>query len=122
MPYYLCEGGVINTDGSGLLDIRFGEEKECLDYFEQCCKISDIIPPEKRPNGTDKYIDTDTPPHTGGPVTEHTVTGSPITENPNKGPPPLHPAPHNGCGFRNAQGVGFSIKGNSDFESEYGKI
>lgn len=37
VPYYLCVNGTINTDGSDLLDIRFGEGEECVDYFEQCC-------------------------------------------------------------------------------------
>lgn len=42
VPYYLCKEGKINTDGSDLLDIRFNEENECVDYFEQCCDTGDV--------------------------------------------------------------------------------
>ncbi|KAG5670439.1 hypothetical protein PVAND_000703 [Polypedilum vanderplanki] len=45
VPYYLCKDGKINTDGSDLLDIRFNEENECVDYFEQCCETGDVLPP-----------------------------------------------------------------------------
>lgn len=56
VPYYLCVNGTINTDGSDLLDIRFGEGEECVDYFEQCCDTGDVlttpkIPPYKPPPG-----------------------------------------------------------------------
>lgn len=44
VPYYLCKDGKINTDGSDLLDIRFNEESECIDYFEQCCETGDVLP------------------------------------------------------------------------------
>jgi plasma kallikrein len=75
--------GTINTDGSDLLDIRFGEGEECVDYFEQCCATGDVLP-------------------------------SP--------PPPTQPVViQSTCGFRNAEGVGFRITGNSDGESEYGR-
>lgn len=43
MPYYLCVNGTINTDGSDLLDIRFGEGEECVDYFEQCCATGNVL-------------------------------------------------------------------------------
>lgn len=43
VPYYLCVNGTINTDGSDLLDIRFGEGEECVDYFEQCCDTGDVL-------------------------------------------------------------------------------
>lgn len=74
--------GTINTDGSDLLDIRFGEGEECVDYFEQCCATGDVLP--------------------------------------NPRPPPTPIAVSNQCGFRNAEGVGFRITGNSDGEAEYG--
>lgn len=32
---YLCHEGVINTDGTGLVDLRFGDV--CEDYFLRCC-------------------------------------------------------------------------------------
>jgi plasma kallikrein len=39
-----------------------------------------------------------------------------------KRPPPSQPiVVQSTCGFRNAEGVGFRITGNSDGESEYGK-
>lgn len=85
MPYYLCVNGTINTDGSDLLDIRFGEGEECVDYFEQCCATGNVLP-------------------------ERPVL-----------PPTKEPQIQNQCGFRNAEGVGFRITGNTDGESEYGK-
>lgn len=97
VPYYLCENGMINTDGSGLLDIRFGEEKPCLDYFEQCCEAGNILPPDTKP-----------------------TQGPPVVPNQDKGPQVV-PEEHKPCGFRNTEGVGFKITGNNDFESEYGK-
>jgi plasma kallikrein len=81
----LCKDGVINTDGSDLLDIRFNEENECVDYFEQCCATGEILPPEQ------------------------------------KIPPPHETVKQAKCGFRNAEGVGFRITGNSDREAEYGE-
>jgi hypothetical protein len=95
VPYYLCENGQINTDGSGLLDIRFGEEKPCLDYFEQCCAINDILPPETKP----------TPP-------------PPLTDGGNEQTDTVHRP----CGWRNVEGIGFRITGNNDHESEYGEF
>ncbi|KAL9704495.1 hypothetical protein quinque_008013 [Culex quinquefasciatus] len=32
---YLCHEGVLNTDGNGLVDLRFGDV--CEDYFLRCC-------------------------------------------------------------------------------------
>lgn len=77
--------GTINTDGSDLLDIRFGEGEECVDYFEQCCATGDRLLEPNYPE-----------------------------------PPPIPPEIRGKCGFRNAEGVGFRITGNSDGESEYG--
>lgn len=42
----MCKDGKINVDGSDLLDIRLNEESECVDYFEQCCDIGLVLPPE----------------------------------------------------------------------------
>ncbi|CRL07164.1 CLUMA_CG020152, isoform A [Clunio marinus] len=84
VPYYLCVNGTINTDGSDLLDIRFGEGQECVDYFEQCCSVGQVLPQPQ-------------PPKTPVQVQSQ-------------------------CGFRNAEGVGFRITGNSDGESEYGEF
>lgn len=35
---YLCHEGVLNTDGTGLIDLRFGDV--CEDYFLRCCSKS----------------------------------------------------------------------------------
>jgi len=113
VPYYLCVNGTINTDGSDLLDIRFGEGEECVDYFEQCCATGDVLP-ERPPN-----IPGPGNPGTGigpGPGTGPTGPGGP-------GNIPVGPKPApNQCGFRNAEGVGFRITGNTDGESEYGEF
>lgn len=48
MPYYLCSNGSIITDGQNILDIRGAfktEQVKCVDYFEQCCDVEDIVPP-----------------------------------------------------------------------------
>lgn len=48
VPYYLCSNGSIITDGQNILDIRGAfktEQVKCVDYFEQCCDIEDIVPP-----------------------------------------------------------------------------
>ncbi|XP_025207828.1 phenoloxidase-activating factor 2 [Melanaphis sacchari] len=36
VPYYLCRNQTINTDGEGLIDIRF-KEGPCPDYLKVCC-------------------------------------------------------------------------------------
>ncbi|XP_014289643.1 phenoloxidase-activating factor 2 [Halyomorpha halys] len=36
VPYYQCLNGTINTDGTGLLNIRM--RTVCEDYMEECCK------------------------------------------------------------------------------------
>lgn len=87
-----CVDGKINTDGSDLLDIRFGEGEECVDYFEQCCAVDQVTNvPQLPPNIP--------PPISGG-----------GTGNPNMV-----------CGLRNPEGIGFRITGNADGESEYGE-
>jgi hypothetical protein len=48
VPYYLCKDGQINTDGTDLLDIRFNEETECVDYLEQCCETGDVLPLDQK--------------------------------------------------------------------------
>ncbi|XP_026821164.1 phenoloxidase-activating factor 2-like [Rhopalosiphum maidis] len=37
VPYYLCKNNTINTDGEGLIDIRF-KEGPCPDYLKVCCR------------------------------------------------------------------------------------
>lgn len=105
VPYYLCVNGTINKDGSDLLDIRFGEGEECVDYFEQCCDTGEIL---DKPN-----LPVRPPPIDQG-------TGN----IPGPVPPPIQVPGKNQptCGFRNAEGVGFRITGNTDGESEYGEF
>lgn len=118
VPYYLCKDGKINNDGSDLLDIRFNEESPCVDYFEQCCETGEILteptyrPPTGPPVG---------PPNNGGGghIDPGTGTGHvpPVDLNNGKLPPVQQK-----CGFRNSEGIGFRITGNSDNEAEYGEF
>lgn len=47
VPYYLCNENEIITDGSGIIDIRVGEdttvENECPNYLDTCCEKQDVI-------------------------------------------------------------------------------
>lgn len=57
VPYFLCNNNTINTDGSGLIDIRIddaGNDPECQEYLETCCAAEDkittpIVPPVVNP-------------------------------------------------------------------------
>lgn len=132
MPYYLCVNGSINTDGTDLLDIRFSEGEECVDYFEQCCDVGgvakEVIPgyipePIKPGPGGEVVIPPPNPIHNGnqggiGPGTGGTTTGG-LTTNPGQGG---LISEGQSCGFRNADGVGFRITGNTEGESEYGEF
>lgn len=134
MPYYLCVNGSINKDGSDLLDIRVDVE-ECVDYFEQCCATGDTL---------DKpilhVIDGGQGGNQGGQIGNQGQggiggqggqggqlsnqgqggIGGQGTQGGQGGPVIEVPAVASQCGFRNAEGVGFRITGNSDGESEYG--
>ncbi|XP_055528973.1 phenoloxidase-activating factor 2-like [Wyeomyia smithii] len=48
VPYYLCDGNQIVTDGTGIIDIRVGEdttvENECPNYMEKCCEKEEVLP------------------------------------------------------------------------------
>jgi hypothetical protein len=109
------------------LDIRggFDEGAECVDYFEQCCDVGSVL------TSTPKPIYVAPPPQ---PQPQGQGAGGPL-------PPPKGPTqPTNsgnggtggvsvpsseakrGCGFRNSEGVGFRITGNSQGESEYGEF
>lgn len=52
VPYYLCNENQIITDGTGIIDIRVGEdtavENECPNYLDTCCGKEDVleVPPE----------------------------------------------------------------------------
>ncbi|XP_055528983.1 phenoloxidase-activating factor 2-like [Wyeomyia smithii] len=52
VPYYLCQDNQIITDGTGIIDIRVGEdttvENECPNYLDTCCEkngVLDVPPP-----------------------------------------------------------------------------
>lgn len=103
VPYYKCDGDTNtiipgedeNTDGAGLIDIRF-KANACDNYLDVCCKIPEggvpattprpVIPPEPTP----------------GPDTDHTK--------------------NNFCGIRHENGIDFKITGNTHHEAEYGEF
>jgi hypothetical protein len=112
-----------------LLDIRFDGETECVDYFEQCCAVGSVTDtPTNLPPGVVPPGQTNNVPGGGG---NYNPGGGPTNVGPGPGPginPGPGPNPGQGqltgsavCGFRNAEGVGFRITGNSDGESEYGE-
>ncbi|XP_055528982.1 phenoloxidase-activating factor 2-like isoform X2 [Wyeomyia smithii] len=45
VTYYLCEGNKIITDGTGIIDIRVGEDftSECPSYLEVCCEKESVL-------------------------------------------------------------------------------
>ncbi|XP_071543202.1 phenoloxidase-activating factor 2-like [Panulirus ornatus] len=55
VPYYLCSEGEIITDGSGLIDIRFGGSEaprttsECPQLLDVCCNKPETTPPPPPP-------------------------------------------------------------------------
>lgn len=90
----MCDkNNAVITDGTGIIDVRFGEEEtaslaakpqvkyECSDYLTVCCAAGDI-------------------------------TVDPI----------ITPNVRQGCGYRNRDGVGFRIKGGGKQDSEYGEF
>ncbi|XP_031359219.1 phenoloxidase-activating factor 2-like [Photinus pyralis] len=98
--YFNCDGETRTIipseeyDGTGLIDIRFGNNN-CDDYLDVCCQIpaDGKIPPE-----------VTSPPDV-----------TPMT-------PTLPPDQPSFCGIRNPNGVGFKITGNSNNEAEYGEF
>lgn len=43
VPYYLCNNGKFVTDGENIIDIRFQPDKECVEYFEECCGVEQVL-------------------------------------------------------------------------------
>lgn len=43
VPYYLCNNGKFVTDGENVIDIRFQPDKECIEYFEECCGVEQVL-------------------------------------------------------------------------------
>lgn len=118
------------------MDIRggFDDGAECVDYFEQCCDVGSVLQSTPKPI----YVPPPPPPQTGNqgvppPPPVSPQGGSGLPPAPPQGgsglppvppPSPGAPTPHaqQACGYRNAEGVGFRITGNSQGESEYGEI
>jgi len=101
VPYYLCANNEIITDGTGVIDIRFQEDSPCS-YLEVCCGRGGQLPP---PPGGNTCKDKGC---SGGQIVEKPITPPPKTQT--------------GCGYRNANGVGFKITGATDHEAEYGEF
>lgn len=99
VQYYLCSDNQIITDGAGIIDIRVGEDKEeeseCPHFLNTCCEKSAVL--EEPPAS---LVTPKPPPATDGGVSKPRPT----------------------CGFRNAEGLGFRITGQSNGESEYGEF
>nr|XP_029712807.1 phenoloxidase-activating factor 2-like isoform X1 [Aedes albopictus]XP_029712808.1 phenoloxidase-activating factor 2-like isoform X1 [Aedes albopictus] len=47
VPYYLCNDNQIITDGTGIIDIRVGDdatvESECANYLDTCCEKTQVL-------------------------------------------------------------------------------
>lgn len=46
VPFYLCKNNTVISDGTGVIDLRFGEEEEeplCYDYLETCCETHNRV-------------------------------------------------------------------------------
>ncbi|XP_055528985.1 phenoloxidase-activating factor 2-like [Wyeomyia smithii] len=56
VPYYLCKGNKIITNGTGLIDIRMGGHptvvRECPNYMEVCCEKEKVL--DKAPSTATK--------------------------------------------------------------------
>ncbi|XP_050425771.1 phenoloxidase-activating factor 2-like isoform X2 [Adelges cooleyi] len=93
VPYYLCTSNQsINTDGTGLIDIRFVpdpiriKDGPCSNYLEVCCN-NPISPSETTTQSPTSYKET-----------------------------------YAGCGHWNSGGVGFRITGHSNNEAQFGEF
>lgn len=128
------------TDGFGVIDIRFGEDKPCDHYLDICCIIPpnwssstppDVEPPPPEPTKArptlEPYGDTtpkstpEQPPYSERPTPEV----PPYSERPTPEPQPTprpKPMPNWTCGVRNDNGVDFKITGNNNHEAEYGEF
>ncbi|XP_017776714.1 PREDICTED: serine protease 42-like [Nicrophorus vespilloides] len=106
VPYYNCDGKTKTiiqtgeTDGFGVIDIRFGETS-CAHPLDICCAIPT--------NGVPANVTTQAPVDPKQPE----VT-SPV--------PPITPGKGNFCGIRNPNGIDFKITGNNNNEAEYGEF
>ncbi|XP_058054626.1 phenoloxidase-activating factor 2-like isoform X2 [Anopheles bellator] len=82
---HLCPDGILNVDGTNIIDIRFNPENECEDYLLKCCPIPDD-------EDDDRVVEPQTSPTIDKPVLPTTgttgLTG--LATGPNSGPAP-HP-------------------------------
>ncbi|XP_056644271.1 phenoloxidase-activating factor 2-like [Diorhabda sublineata] len=115
VQYHECDGktntivqsGV--TDGFGIIDIRFGGNRECEHTLDVCCKISvgnvnnndSDIDNGNENNGTNNTNDIDNG--------DNNTQTTPIVDQPSF------------CGIRNPNGIDFKITGNTN-EAEYGEF
>ncbi|KAJ1526112.1 hypothetical protein ONE63_009275 [Megalurothrips usitatus] len=123
VPYYQCDNvtGKVNTDGSGLIDIRQkpdGGDRtceqqtgKCEHYLQYCCKLVNGSSGGNNPPDP-------TPSYPVGP--DPTPTPRPRPR------PDVHPTPppqqDNYCGQRNPNGIDFRITGDADGEAEFGEF
>ncbi|KAK9878967.1 hypothetical protein WA026_003786 [Henosepilachna vigintioctopunctata] len=122
VPYYQCDSETrtiietARTDGFGVIDIRFGEDKPCDHYLDICCGIPKGGIPSPTPDSESPTIDVESPPP--DPVDPPKSTSEkPTSESPR--PKPNQPW---SCGIRNDNGIDFQITGNNNHESEYGEF
>ncbi|KAL3278692.1 hypothetical protein HHI36_016228 [Cryptolaemus montrouzieri] len=119
VPYYQCDGETKTiiqdgrTNGFGLIDIRFGEDKPCDHYLDICCAIpKDGLPPSSESPNPEPSTEDE------GPIEQPPVV-IPPTPKPTPKPKPVNPWT---CGIRNDNGIDFKITGNKDREAEYGEF
>ncbi|XP_052871576.1 PE-PGRS family protein PE_PGRS26-like, partial [Anopheles cruzii] len=88
---HLCPDGILNVDGTNIIDIRFNPENECEDYLLKCCPIPDD-------EDDDRVVEPQTSPTIDKPVLPTTgttgLTG--LATGPNSGPAPHPTAPGTG--------------------------
>nr|AYA71582.1 prophenoloxidase activating factor [Dialeurodes citri] len=99
VPYYQCNEGKPNTDGTDLIDIRI-RDGPCESYLDVCCSAKEA--PD-----------------------EHTGNEENGSEHPHPTPKPRPSRPHYermGCGHRNEDGVGFRITGALNNEAQFGEF
>uniref|UniRef100_A0A182SCX0 Phenoloxidase-activating factor 2 n=1 Tax=Anopheles maculatus TaxID=74869 RepID=A0A182SCX0_9DIPT len=97
VQYYLCNDNQFNTDGTGVIDIRVGQDGNsaaCPNYLHVCCE-------------KDSVLDVP-PPSVTSPAPSRSGHGS-VGHRPS-------------CGLRNFDGVGVRITGAADGESQYGEF
>uniref|UniRef100_A0A182QS75 Peptidase S1 domain-containing protein n=1 Tax=Anopheles farauti TaxID=69004 RepID=A0A182QS75_9DIPT len=77
---HLCPNGVLNEDGTSIIDIRFNPDNECEDYLLKCCPF---------PSTSSEEIEV---PH-GTEIMQEIPTGSDVAGGNAGGYGPSHPKP-----------------------------